>query len=150
MIWANKSIGKGTARWMFWIHLYQIHLLWAFVAGILWKTQPWDISARALTAKCIASCHHDGSLEDDYCVPFELKFLIPTLCHMLCSPIPSHIYEESNLGSSVSQNKLEKYTFLWFKNRLLFLLGEKYKGIFSKNMLSSSLVDIVFLCAFIL
>ena len=48
--------GKGTAQWMFCIHLCRVHLLWAFAAGILWKTQPWNIFARVLTVKCIASC----------------------------------------------------------------------------------------------
>ena len=39
--------------------------------------------ARLRTAKCIASCNHDGFMEDDYCVSFfKLKFLIPTLGHI--------------------------------------------------------------------
>ena len=84
----------------------------------LMKTQPWDIFARVRTAKCIASCNHDGSLEDNYCVPFfKLKFLIPTLRHIFCSPKASKIYGESDFESSVSRNKLGKYTFLWFKKR---------------------------------
>ena len=109
------SFGKGTALSLICIHPCWIHLLWAFAAGILWKTQSWDIFARVRTAKYIASCNHDGSLEDNYCVPFfKLKFLIPTLRHIFCSPEPSKIYGESNFESSVSQNKLGKYTFLWF------------------------------------
>ena len=80
--------------------------------------QPWDIFARVRTAKCIESYNHEGSLEGDYCVPFfRLKFLIPTLRHMFCSLKSSNIYGESDLVSSVSRNKLEKYTFLWFKKR---------------------------------
>ena len=43
------------------------------------KNLPWDIIARVPTAKYIASCNHNGSLEDDYCVLFfKLKFLIPS------------------------------------------------------------------------
>ena len=42
--WARKQ-GKGNARWMFCIHLCWNQLLWAFAAGVLWKTQPWDIFA---------------------------------------------------------------------------------------------------------
>ena len=40
-------------------------LLWVFASGGLWKTQPWDIFERVRTGKCIASCNHDGSLEDN-------------------------------------------------------------------------------------
>ena len=37
-------------------------------------------------SQCIASCNHDGSVEDNYCVLFfKLKFLIPTSCHMFFS-----------------------------------------------------------------
>ena len=80
------------------------------------KTQPWDIFARVRMAKCIAGCNNDGFLKDDYCVPFfKLKFLIPTLRHIFSSPKHSNIYGESDFISSVSGNKLRKYTFLWFK-----------------------------------
>ena len=54
---------------------------------------------------------------------FKLKFLIPTLRLMFCSPKPSNIYEESDFVSSVSRNKLEKYIFVVLKKRLLFLMG---------------------------
>ena len=107
--------GKGTARWMFCVDLCLNHLFRAFSAGIQWNTQPWDTFPREPTTKCIASCNHDGSWEDDYCVLFfQVKFLIPTLRHMFCSPKPSNIYGESDSVSSVSRNKLEKYIFLWF------------------------------------
>ena len=103
------------------------------------KTQPWDIFARVRTAKCIAGCNHNHSLEDDYCVPFfKLKFLIPTLRHILYSPKSSNIYQESSFVSSGSGNKSEKYTFLClFKKRLLFLKVGKYKRILPKVMVSS-------------
>ena len=92
-----SSSGKGTGRWMFCIYLSQNHLFWAFAAGILWKTQLWNIFAGVPTAKCIASCNRCDSLQDDYCVLFfNLKFLIPTLCHMFCLPKPSNIYGESD------------------------------------------------------
>ena len=79
------------------------------------KTQPRNIFAMVRTAICIAGCNHDGSLEDDYCVLFfKLKFPIPTLRHIFHSSEPSNIYGESTFVSSVSGNKLEKYTFLWF------------------------------------
>ena len=130
-----SSLGKGTARWMFCIHLCRNHLLWAFAAGILWKTQPWDIFARVRTAKCIASCNHDGSLEDNYCVPFfKLKFLSPTLRHIFCSSKASKIYGESDLESSVSWNKLGKYTFLWFKKRDFYFQWEENKSEFFKKI----------------
>ena len=109
-----SSSGKGSARWMFCIHICWNHLLWAFEAGILRKTQSWDIFARVRTAKCIVSCNHDGSLEDNYCVPFfKLILLIHKLHHIFCSPKPSKNYEERDFESSVSRNKLGKYTFLW-------------------------------------
>ena len=78
------------------------------------KTQPWDIFARVITAKCITGCHRDKSLEDDYCVPFfRLKFLIPTLRHILYYTKPSDSYGECEFVSSISRNNLAKYTFLW-------------------------------------
>ena len=79
------------------------------------KTQSWAIFARVCTAKRSAGCNHDGSLEDDYCVPsFKLKFLIPTLRNIFYSPNSSNIHGECNFASFVSGNKLVKYTFLWF------------------------------------
>ena len=78
---------------------------------------------KSMYFKCITSCNHDGSLEDNYCVPlFKLKFLIPTLRHIFCSPKPSKIYGESDFESSVLRNKLGlkislKISFLWFKKR---------------------------------
>ena len=94
-----------------------------------------------------SSCKHDASLEDDYCVPFfDLKFLIPTLLHMFRLPKPTNIYGQRDFISSVSWNKLEKYTFLWFKKRDFDLWWEKnITEFFQENMLSSSLVDIIFL-----
>ena len=73
---------------------------------------------RLPTAKCIISCNHDVSSEDDHCAPlFKLKFHLPTLHQMFYLPKPSNIYGERDFISSVSRNKLGKYIFLWFKNR---------------------------------
>ena len=70
---------------------------------------------KSTTPKCIASCSHDGSLEDNYCVLlFKLKFLIPTLPHIFCSPKSLKIYGESDFVGSVWRITLGKYTFLWF------------------------------------
>ena len=52
---------------------------------------------------------------------------------MFCSPHPSNIYGERDFVSPILQNKLEKYTFLWFKKRHLFLKGRKYKWILPKK-----------------
>ena len=42
------------------------------------KKSTRDNFARVPTAKCIANCNHDGSLEDDYYVPFfKLNFSYP-------------------------------------------------------------------------
>ena len=98
------------------------------------------------TAKCIASCNHDVFLEDDHCVSFfKLKFLIPTLRHMFYLPKPSNIYGERDFD-----NNLEKYKFLWFKNRDFYFWWGKNIWILPKNMLSSPLVDIIFLRTFLL
>ena len=98
------------------------------------------------TAKCIASCNHDVFLEDDHCVSFfKLKFLIPTLRHMFYLRKPSNIYGERDFD-----NNLEKYTFLWFKNRDFYFWWGKNVWILSKNLLSFSLVDIIFLGTFLL
>ena len=111
-----SSFAKGAARWMFYIYLCRNHLIWASASRILWKTQPWDIFAKVRTAKCIASYNYDGSLEDDYYVPFfKLKFLIPTWRHIFCSSKPSKTYGESDFESSVLRNKL--YIFLWFQKK---------------------------------
>ena len=71
--------------------------------------------ARVGTAKCIVGCNHNSSLEDNHCVPF-----FPPLRLTLYSPKPSNIYRESSFVGSVSGNKLEKYTFLWFKKDFHF------------------------------
>ena len=98
------------------------------------------------TAKCIASCNHDVFLEDDHCVSFfKLKFLIPTLRHMFYLRKPSNIYGERDFD-----NNLEKYTFLWFKNRDFYFWWGKNVWILPKNLLSFSLVDIIFLGTFLL
>ena len=87
------------------------------------KTQSWAIFARVRTAKRSAGCNHDDSLEDDYCVPFfKLKFLIPTLRHIFYLPNSSNNYGECDFASSVSGNKLGKYTFLCFFLKILILL----------------------------
>ena len=98
------------------------------------------------TAKCIASCNHDVFLEDDHCVSFfKLKFLIPTLRHMFYLRKLSNIYGERDFD-----NNLEKYTFLWFKNRDFYFWWGKNVWILPKNLLSFSLVDIIFLGTFLL
>ena len=87
------------------------------------KTQSWAIFARVRTAKRSVGCNHDDSLEDDYCAPFfKLKFLIPTLRHIFYLPNSPNIHGECDFASSVSGNKLGKYTFLWFfkKHLLIF------------------------------
>ena len=90
------------------------------------KSQPWDILARVRTAKCIAGCNHDVSLELDYCVSFfKLKFLISILRHIFYSPKPSNIYGESDFVSSVSGNKLGKYIFLLSEERDFFSNGRE-------------------------
>ena len=139
-----SSFGKGSARWMFCIRLCRNHLLWTYAARILWKSAPWDIFARLPTAKCIAISNHNVSLEDDYCVPFfDLKFFIPTLRHMFCSPNPLNIYGEQDFVSWKNLHfcDLKKETFI---------SDGRYKWILPKNMLSSSLVDITFLRTFLL
>ena len=105
---------------------------------------------RVRTAKCITNWNHDGSLEDNYCVPFfKSKFLITTLRHIFCSPKPSKIY---GVTSKVPLREIswENIHFCGLKKRLLFLMGGTYKWILPKNMLSSSLVDNFFLRTFLL
>ena len=95
------------------------------------KTQPWDIFERVRTTKCIASCNHDGSLENDYYVPFfKLKFLIHTLRHIFCSSRTSNIYGESDF-------RFAKYV----GKKYIFVVSREF---FQKKVLSSSAVDIIF------
>ena len=128
---------------MFCICLCGNHLLWTFAARIPWKTQPWDILLRLPTAKCIASSNHNVSLEDDYCVRFfDLKFFTPTLRHMFCSPNPSNIYGERDFVS------WKNIHFCGLKKES-FISDGRYKWVLPKNMLSSYLVDIIFLRTFL-
>ena len=92
---------------MFCVHLCQNPLFGAFVLSI-------------------ESCNHGGSLENDYCISFfKLKFLIPKLCQIFCSPKPSNIYGESDFVSSALRNNLEKYTFFWIKKETFISNGRK-------------------------
>ena len=86
----------------------------------------WDIFTRVLTAKCIASCSHGGSLEDDYCITFfKLKFLIPTLCQMFCSPKPSNIYGESDIVSPLCEISWKNIHFCGLKKETFISNGRK-------------------------
>ena len=128
---------------MFCICLCGNHLLWTFAARIPWKTQPWDIFLRLPTAKCIASSNHNVSLEDDYCVRFfDLKFFTPTLRHMFCSPNPSNIYGQRDFVS------WKNIHFCGLKKES-FISDGRYKWVLPKNMLSSYLVNIIFLRTFL-
>ena len=137
-----SSFGYGTAQWMFYIRLCRNHLCWTFAAMILWKTQLWDTFARLHTAEWIVSSNHDVSWEDDYCVMFfKLKFFFAHITsHVLFAKSVKHLRRKV-LG------KLEKYTFLWFKKETFI---SYFKWILLKDLLSSSLVDIIFLCTFLL
>ena len=128
---------------MFCICLCGNHLLWTFAARIPWKTQPWDILLRLPTAKCITISNHNVSLEDDYCVRFfDLKFFTPTLRHMFCSPNPSNIYRQRDFIS------WKNIHFCGLKKES-FISDGRYKWVLPKNMLSSYLVDIIFLRTFL-
>ena len=75
---------------------------------------------------------------------FDLKFFCPhIMSHGLFAKCFKHLWRKGC-------RKLKTYTFLWFKKRDLFLMGGNYKWILPKNMLSSSLVDIIFLHTFLL
>ena len=93
----------------------------AATGGVLWKKVFLKISQNSQENTCArfsfliklqasslsAGCNHDDSLEDDCCVLFfKLKFLIPTLRHILYSPISSNIHGECDFASSASGNKL--------------------------------------------
>ena len=120
------------------------------------KTQPWAIFTRVRTAKRSAGLNHNDSLEDDYCGTFfKLKFLIPTLRHMIYSPNSSNIHREWYFATFVSGNKLVKCTSLWlFKKdsweEIILLMGRKYRWVLPKYMINFWLVDILsfdtFLC----
>ena len=101
------------------------------------KTQSWAIFAGVRTAKRSAGCNHDDSLEDD-CVPyFKLEFFIPTLRHTFYSPNSSNIQGECDFASSVSGNKLRKYTFLCFFLKKDFIANKrKIKVNFTKKICS--------------
>ena len=146
MIWANKKefiFRQGNCT----MNVLHPSLSKSFTLSIC----SWDPMKNSTLEYYWKSCSHDGSLEDNCCVLFFLlKLFISTLHHIFYSPKPSKIYGESDFVSSVSRNKLGKYTFLWFKKRLLFLMGGKYKWILPKYILSCSRVDIIFLRTFLL
>ena len=141
MIWANKKefiFRQGNCT----MNVLHPSLSKSFTLSIC----SWDPMKNSTLEYFWKSCSHDGSLEDNCCV----LFFCSSLRHIFCSPKPSKIYGETGFVSSVSRNKLGKYTFLWFKKRLLFLMEGKYKWILPKNMLSCSRVDIIFLRTFLL
>ena len=96
--------------------------------------------------QCIASCNHDASLEDNYCVPFfMLKFLTPHYVTYFVRQSLQKFTEKVNSKVPFREISYENIHFCGLKKETLFLMGGKYKWILSKNMLSSSLVDIFFL-----
>ena len=136
---------------MFCIHLCWNHLLWAFAAGILWKTQPWDIFARVRTAKCIASRNHDGCLEDNYLFhSSSWNFSSPHYVTYFVRQRLQKFTEKVTSKVPFREISWENIHFCVLKKETLFPMGGKYKWILLKNMLSSSLVDIIFLCTFLL
>ena len=135
---------------MFCIHLCRSNLFSALAAGPLWKFSP-GLFLREFVQPNAAQVETLMTLEDDYCgVFFKLKFLILTLRHIFYSPNSSNIHGECDFTSSISGNKLRKYTFLWFLKKAYIANGWKIKVNSTKNMLSSCLVDIFFRRAFLL
>ena len=62
--------------------------------GVLIRSSAEPVEKQIDTSFWVVCLNDNVSFEDDYCVPFfHLKFLIPALCHMFCSPKPSNIYE---------------------------------------------------------
>ena len=132
---------------MFCIHLYRNHLLWSFAAVFLWKTQFWDIFARVRAAKYIASCNHDGSWKiiTVFCSS-SWNFSSPHYVTCFIRQSLQKFTEKVTLKVPFHERSWENIHFSW----LLFLMGRKYKWILPKNMLCSSLVDIIFFRTFLL
>ena len=148
MIWANK---KDFIFWQGNCTMNVLHLsLWkSFALNICSKDPMKNSTLRYFakitlpTAKCIASSNYNVSLEDDYCVRFfDLKFFTPTLRHMFCSPNPSNIYGQRDFVS------WKNIHFCGLKKES-FISDGRYKWVLPKNMLSSYLVDIIFLRTFL-
>ena len=124
MIRANKKVfifRQGNCT----MNVLHPSLSKSFALSICSK-DPTKNSALGYTAKCITSCNHDGSLEDDYCVPFfKLKFLIPTIRHIVCSPKPK-IYGQSDFESSVPREiRSENIQFCGLKKETFISNGRK-------------------------
>ena len=82
-----SSFGKGTAQWMFCICLCRNHFLWTFAAGILKKLN-FGIFLQDYLQPNALQVATMMSLWKMIVTFFNFKFLIPTLCHMFCSPKP--------------------------------------------------------------
>ena len=116
----------------------------AFAAGILWKTEPWDFlhdylqpnasHVQPLSFWKMITVFRSSNW--NFSSPHYVTFYLPK---------PSNIYGERDFD-----NNLEKYKFLWFKNRDFYFWWGKNIWILPKNMLSSPLVDIIFLRTFLL
>ena len=113
---------------MFCINLCWNHLLWAFPAGILWKTQPGVIFATVCTAKCKANCNHDRSLEDDYCAFLSSSWNLSSP-HVTCSVCQSlQIFMKKFTSQApFCEISWKNMHFCDLKKRLLFLMGRKQK-----------------------
>ena len=138
---------------MFCIRPCRNYFLWTFAARILWKTQPWDIFARLPTAKCIPSSNHDVYLKDDYCVPFfDLKFFIPILRHMFCSP--KHLRRKGlrKLKKNTRFCGSRKETFISDGRKIQVNSSKKYINFFcSANDFSTYISPLIwFSCAFLI
>ena len=90
------------------------------------KNSTLEYFCKSTTVKCIASCNHDGSLEDNYCVSlFKLKFHIPTLLHIFCLPKPSKIYGEKTSYVLFRKISWENIHFCGFKKETFISNGRK-------------------------
>ena len=115
-----SSFGKGSVRWMFCIHLYRRNLFSALAAGILWKLDPGLFfgSSYSQTQRRLQPWWLFG------------RWLLCSVLQVVISYpyITSHIlHGKCDFVSSVSGNKLGKYTFWGFLKNTYIANGRKIK-----------------------
>ena len=117
----------------------------AFAAGILWKTEPLDFlhDYLQLNASQVATMMSFWKMITVF-RSSNWNFSSPH--YVTCFICESfQIFTEKGTSTITW-----KYTFLWFKNRDFYFWWGKNVWILPKNLLSFSLVDIIFLGTFLL
>ena len=136
-----SSFDTGAAWWMFCIYICWNHLIWAFAARILWKIQTFDIFTKVRLAnapqvatmmvlwKMIIAFH---SSSWNFSSPHDVTYIVHQNLQKYMEKVTSKVLFPETGWENINFFASKKETFI-FNGRS-----------------SSSLVDIIFLCTFLL